>query len=427
MMRLFDSDRCSIRKHVEPAPGVRHGAHAGSNARVRSAAAAAIVVCAAAAGCSDGGTGPDDAEPVDVAYALANVGGVWPDQTTFIQGLTGLPTTSIGIDDATEIASSGTMLTYGDAIYIYTFGAPARMTRYVFDDDGVPIPHSEMVTPGANTYSTVQFISPTLAYASVAGGLAKLVRFDPSDMRITGELELSSLARPDAANSMWFIGSHVRDGKLFLAVDYQQNSTAAFDSAFVAVIDLETEQLEKLISDPRTAMIFAAGPTVQSFAEDANGDIYVQARGNRDIGGSSPSGILRIRAGQTDFDPDYFFDLDDALGGPGYGITHFPDEGVTFTFRAEDPGDRWEFNGPNHRMYRIDLASRASLGPVDGVPLTNGSSTQIMRRFESGHVHFVVSSDDEDAVYTYDVASGDVDRAFTMTGGMCVGLERVGE
>lgn len=362
--------------------------------------------------------------PVEVDYALAVVAGAWPDQTTYIQGLASLPASSVGTQNAVELARSGSMWAYDGALYVYTFGAPATMTRFTFNNEGVPVRGAEMVTPGANTYSTLQFISPTEAYASVAGGLARLVRFNPTEMRTIGEIDLTSLARP-VANSLWYVGSHVRDGKLYLAVDFQQNFDAVYDSAFIAVIDLATQSLEKLISDGRTAMIFAAGLGVNAFVEDAAGNIYVQARGNRDSGGNAPSGVLRIRKGQTEFDPDYFLNLDEALGGPGYGLWHFPQEGVTFTFRAMDPADRWDFGGPSHRLYRLDLAARTSLGAVPGVPLTEGSSTQFMRRFEPGRIHFAVAAANEDAVYVYDVASGQASRVFTSSGGQISGLEKL--
>ncbi len=45
--------------------------------------------------------------------------------------------------------------------------------------------------PALKTYSTVEFVSPTEAYASVAGGLAKVIKFNPTTMERTGEIDLS--------------------------------------------------------------------------------------------------------------------------------------------------------------------------------------------------------------------------------------------
>lgn len=382
-------------------------------------AGAAFLVAA----CSDRATGPGPGD-AEITYAIATVTGAWPDQTTYLQGLPDLPTGTLGTANAIELASSGSMWSYGGALYVYTFGAPATMTRYIVDASGELVADGVMVTPGANTYSTLQFRSPTEAYASVAGGLAKVVRFNPTTMQTLGEIDLSSLARPDA-NSIWYIGSYVRDDKLFLAVDYQQNFAAAFDSAFVAVIDLATQQLDTLIADGRTAMIFAAGLGVNAFVEDANGDIYVQARGNRDSGGNRGSGVLRIRSGELTFDPTYFFDLEHVLGNPAYGLWHFPQEGVTFTFRAEDPANMWDFSGPNYRLHRIDLVAGTSLGAVADLPLTKGSSTQFMRRFSAGTIHFAIAGASEDAIYAYHTASGTATRRFLSAGGQFSGFEKI--
>jgi hypothetical protein len=376
-----------------------------------------------ALGCSDS-TSPPPGQSADVGFALANVGGAFPNQTTYIQGLPHLEHESVGIENATEIESGASMWRFNGAVYMTTFGAPATMSRYVFDDRGVAVKQAAMVTPGANTYSTVQFVSPTEAYASVAGGLAKLVKFDPTDMRTTGEVDLLPLERPEA-NSLWYIGSHVRDGKLFLAVEYQQNFQTVFDSAFVAVIDLDSGELEKVISDGRTAMIFAPGSAVLGFVEDANGDIYVNAMGAETMHGYRPSGILRIPAGETEFDPAYFLNLDDELGNPGYGLRHFPEEDITFTWRVEDPSDPWEFDGPNYRLWRIDLRTGSAIGPVEGLPLTYGSSSAIARQFEPGTIHIAVAGAEEDAVYVYDTASHTAARAFAMTGGRTSGFDRL--
>lgn len=375
-------------------------------------------------GCgSDSTTGPEPL-PAGTNFAISTVGGVFPTQTTYIQGFNAVPTGTINNQNAFELAKSGSLWTYDGAAYVYSFGAPATMTRYTFDATGRATAGPSLIVPGANTFSTLQFLSPTEAYGSLAGGLAKLLRFNPTTMAQIDEIDLSSLNRPEA-NSLWYIGSYVRDGKLFLAVDYQRNFNAVFDSAFVAVIDLATRKIEKLISDGRTAMIYAAGQGVNAFAEDANGDIYVQARGNKDSGGRKGSGVLRIKKGATNFDPTYFFDLDAALGGPAYGLWVFPPENVAFTFRAIDPNDMWDFNGPNFRLYRVDLAQRTSLGPVAGVPDTKGSSTQHMRRFEPGKIHFAVAGRSEDAVYVYTAATGQATKVFTSSAGQISGFDKL--
>ncbi len=73
---------------------------------------------------------------------------------------------------------------------------------------------------------------------------------------------------------MYYLGMKARDGKLFMGVFYEG---AGFvekynDTAYVAVIDLATAKIEKLIKDFRTGSVFLA---YNSFSIDKSGDIYV--------------------------------------------------------------------------------------------------------------------------------------------------------
>ncbi|MEJ7658790.1 MAG: hypothetical protein WKG07_03755 [Hymenobacter sp.] len=83
------------------------------------------------------------------------------------------------------------------------------------------------MVPGATTFSDVQFISDTEAYASVGGGLARLVKFNPTTFVTTGEVDLTKLQKA-GARRMYYLGSMVRDTKLFWGVYYE---TASFDAA----------------------------------------------------------------------------------------------------------------------------------------------------------------------------------------------------
>jgi hypothetical protein len=136
-----------------------------------------------------------------------------------------------------------------------------------------------------------------------------------------------------------------------------------------------------------------------------------------------PSGILRIRKGETRFDPDYFFDLREATGKDCYGVNYFGN-GVALTARMEDPSDPWEFNGANFKIWRIDLARKKSLGEVAGLPKINGSANSIMRSFDGESIFLNVAGDDENAVYAYDPSAGKVEKKFTMVGQLN-GFERL--
>jgi hypothetical protein len=356
---------------------------------------------------------------VAVNYAVSTVGGAFPNQTTYIQGLSDLNAPALDTKNAQEQASFASMWHYKKALYMSKFSAPATLTKYTFDPaTGRPVEAGRLVVPGANTFSDVQFISDTEAYASVGGGLARLVKFNPTTFVTTGEVNLARAQKPGTRN-VYYLGSMVRDTKLFWAIYYENSSFGAFtDSAHVAVIDLPTGRLEKVIADPRTGMVFSSG-AIECFSKDANGDIYVQGDGTPRV----PSGVLRIKAGETRFDPDYFFDLQAATGKNCKGLYHFGN-GLAFTTRIEDPTDSYEFRGPNYKFYKLDLNARTSGGAVPSLPVIYGSRSSLVRKFDDQHLLLSVNTATENAIYQYKLSDGTVSKKMDVPG-LLTGLAKL--
>lgn len=363
----------------------------------------------------------DNTNPVNKdadQYAIAMVAGTGSAQTTYIQGLASFDTASLGNGNASELPGSGRMLTYQGAAYVSVYNSPATMTKYSFDKTGKATKAGELIVPGAKTYSTVEFISPTEAYASLAGGLAKMIRFNPTTMERTGEIDLTSILRSEAP-VMYYLGMKARDGKLFMGVYYEG---AGFvekynDTAYVAVIDLATAKLEKLIKDHRTGSVFLA---YNSFAQDKNGDIYVAGLGYT----NRPSGVLRIKKGETSFDPSYFFDLDAAAGHKCRGISLFED-GLAFTLALINPADDYEISGPSYSFYRINITQKTSAGKLASLPDVYGSNGAIMRQFDKDNILFALSTKTENSLYNYSVLNGSVAKKIVLTGGKCTGFNKL--
>lgn len=374
------------------------------------------------AGCSKNDQGSKtDPTSTGVHYAISNVSGAFPNQTTYLQGVADLNIATLDNSKATESASFTSQWSYNGAVYLTAFAAPATVNKYTFDALGRAVVAGTLIVPGANTFSSIEFINDSVAYASVGGGLARVIKFNPAAMRITGEVSLTPVLKTGAA-STYYLGMKARDGKLFLGVQYfDANFGYLADSAFVAVIDLASAKVEKLISDGRTSNIFLAGSSVSGFALDNNGDLYIQGQGS----GSVPSGILRIKKGATDFDKTYFFDLKSATG-KNCASLYIPLPGLAFTTQLQDAGDPYESNGPNFRYYRIDLATQKSLGELSvSLPNIYGSSTSIMRSFDGQTVTFVVSSQSENSLYLYNPGTGTVTKKTALASGVCTGLNKI--
>ncbi|NJN24908.1 MAG: DUF4374 domain-containing protein [Cyclobacteriaceae bacterium] len=376
-------------------------------------------------GCESDDPEPNSEPIVEVDFAISTVSGAWPDQTTYIQGVESLDFTSLGNDNAIELTGSAKTVSYNGSVYATPFGAPANLVKYSMNADGVPEEDERIVVPGANTFSTLYFESETVAYGTVAGGISKLIVFDPSTMRITDEINLSKVtSRVPGATRTYYLDMIERDDKLFMGVHYENNFMPVNDSAYVAVIDLTANAVEKVIADDRTGMIFG-GETGPCMVQASNGDIYVNALGTTNAGGNSPSGVLRIKNGDTDFDQNYFFDLESAVGNICYGIYHTAN-GLTFTKKVEDESDFWEYatGQPQFKYFKIDLASKTSDGVVEGLP-TSYKRSMIVKSYDESTLLFTTSTNDENAVYAYEINTGDVSKKFTSTGGYITGLEKL--
>ena len=387
--------------------------------KILSASVFLIVILLFAVSCNKNSSNSDGSSKKEIQYVFANVAGVNPSQTTYIMGATDLNVANLTNANGAELAGFASMWQYKQNVYLTAFGAPATMSKYSFDDEGKAVTAGKLIVPGANSFSTIEFINDSVAYASVGGGLARVIQFNPTLLQITGEVNLSSVLKSNAA-STYYLGMKARSGKLFMGVHYFNSSfLPLYDSAYVAVIDIATNKVDKLISDGRTCAIFQSGSSVNGFELDANGDIYIETLGSAKV----PSGILRIKNGETGFDPSYFFDLKTATGNDCRNIWHFGN-GLTFTTRISDPADPYESKGPNFEYYKIDLAAKTA-APLTSLPKIFGSSTSIMRKIDNNEILFVVAGFLENAIYSYKMADGTITKKITLSGSRCTGFAKI--
>ena len=130
---------------------------------------------------------------------------------------------------------------------------------------------------------------------------------------------------PGEGTMGWATALVVRDDKMFVPFhkldDLGYYSTPDADTAYVAVYDYPLEdgaEPLKVISDTRTSHIGVNGMTTSLITTDS-GDIYSYSNGTVSGGfnpaSTKPSGILKIANGETEFDEDYFFNIEEATDG----------------------------------------------------------------------------------------------------------------
>ncbi|MEM6805060.1 MAG: DUF4374 domain-containing protein, partial [Bacteroidota bacterium] len=214
----------------------------------------------------------------------------------------------------------------------------------------------------------------------------------------------------------WPTALKVRDGKLF--VPFHKLTADGFfltpqpDEAFVAIYDYPNVSADpiKIISDTRTSHIGVNGATT-GLIETDNGDLYSFSCGASMAGfipaSTKPSGILKIPAGSTDFDANYFFDVEAATnGGKVFWFDHIGGDKALARIITADDGDAWSAYGRNNfnqKLVILDLAAQ-TVTDVSNVPLhAKRYSSPLL--IENGKAYVSIETATEAHVYEIDLAT----------------------
>ncbi|MFC4213395.1 hypothetical protein ACFOWA_19540 [Pedobacter lithocola] len=363
-------------------------------------------------------------------YALSVTGGVYPSQKTYLFGANQFPTGNIGTSTALESESSGMMFKYGKFVYQTTFLAPATLRKFEFGADGKPVEKGSFAVAGFRTFGGVDFISETEAYASANsyGAVPKLIKFNPTTMQILQTIDLSSIQKP-GTTEVYYQGFIHRGNYLYFGVNYQKNFASLEDKVFIAIVDLTTGKLFKLISDDRSSQMWNGGSEA-SFSpnfmiKDSSGDIYAMGYANN----GKPSGVLRIKNNETEFDPTYFFNLNTATGKPCLGLFNFPN-GLTFTL-AYSPTSYPFDSDANYdplataEYHKINLTTKTSSGNISSsLPKFFGNAA-FMTKWNNEKIYFNVAAGNSNNIYSYLISNGTVSKEFTLSAGACNGFAKL--
>jgi hypothetical protein len=335
-----------------------------------------LVAMFAGLGCGCGGSGSaaadDTASIDDPVYVLAS-GACGPDSCqTYLGTTTSLEPRRVDVrSQGIELEGFVYPFQHREAI-IVPGGESPTLTRYTVDAGGELVRGRTLSFAGVGysgviTAGRARIVSDEKAYAfDEANGV--IFVWNPSKMELTGEeidISLIHRDRQDAFVSAWENGARQLGDLLFVPVGWSDSETYAYRPVSgMLIIDTVRDEVVKLLEDPRC-------PELESSIVTADGDIYYgfpSAAGMLDVSAQDPSFpacSLRIRAGETEFDSDYFLNVSELTGGrigccaaSGGGNTayvqvlHEERTGIT---------DRVELFGSAHndwRLWRVDLEAQ---------------------------------------------------------------------
>lgn len=373
-----------------------------------------LLVAGAISACSDDPpVGPDPTDIPDLLLVTSIADQTGSNGSAFVQTVS-LTQGTASNTNAFEQVFFPYASVYQDDVVVTQHFYGDQAVRYRRGSDGRLSEAGRMSLPAGGFGASVVFASPTRAYVALVY-TGKIIAFNPQTMTQTGEIDLTTLgiarnpANPQDRNPEPAVLA-LRAGKLYVALQQLTSGFASADGADVAVFDEATGTFERVIRDTRATGPGRFGYNQTMFVDEA-GDLYVYCIASFGFVPGQTAGILRIRAGQSEFDPNYFVNLSAAtiavpggrvglLNGIGYG-----GNGDIFAM-AEIPS--LLSNPPNYATDRAFQAIRIRLatGQVEVLPLprNNGNSTGIT--FQGNRVLFGMSTTTGVGIYTYDRTSG---------------------
>lgn len=278
--------------------------------------AAALLFGALSSGCSSDSEPAEEPGEESKSAILLAAGAVTPDDfLTYVRVYPEVPEGDIDLADFREFGNANVYVNAG-AAFVEQDGV---MQRFEVTDDlklepGARFSWTDFGITTANASYTV-FISSTRAY-TLAPELGVIVVWDPESMERTGVIELEYPERPEGMETWANDGYVVGDKVIWNVFSGSFEESTIYPALTLVIADANTDDAPKFVEDSRC---LPGGP---SFV-DGKGDYYVHGAGYFGYFyayGDPPSGtgtcVLRVKAGETEFDADYRLDYEEATGSP---------------------------------------------------------------------------------------------------------------
>lgn len=221
------------------------------------------------------------------------------------------------VDSQESVVRQGFYGRYVGGAFFTSENTPGRTTKYAISEDGIVTNEGSLPFNDTNQWRLMEPISGDrlLTYhfyfnLETTDSLDYSIIDPESFTEVTGKFKA-----PEVTADTFYASRIVEfEGKFYFSY-YEHNGNYGGDNmARMAVYDAATFDFEKLITDDRTG---ALGYENKPNTAIENGNLYVASSNTAAWGGNEnlPAGILKINSGESDFDPNYFFNVSDQVGG----------------------------------------------------------------------------------------------------------------
>lgn len=359
----------------------------------------------------------------DLWVALDRHGGMGRDVQTLVRSVNSLdnPKDTIGFTGTgTEVNAILTLETICKGAYYYQVPVSGdRFSKYTIADNHINVVQEQRFktnTFSARKYDYAWLGDNTLLIMAASGDAKSVIwtKLNSDDMTIIAEGTLD-LPLPEGAQTFTTSGVcayREHDNKLFYFYYGKSGGTRGKRTSpfHIAVINPKTMTVESdVVNSMADEMVGTAyGQLLQKMTfTDESGNLYLVCfKSNTDVHGSESSHLLRINAGQTNFDPNY-----DGFSNPGKLMAVEYLGGSKCLAYARDDEAGTSIDSYAHYYTVIDLRTCANQRlSYNGKEIDySGGRFSSRMAYTHGAAYIGVNTENADpCIYIYDVASGNV-------------------
>lgn len=324
---------------------------------------------------------------------------------------------------------------------LYGQGNPGAVTTYTLDEQSKLKKLSNFQSETVQAFAPVnKDILMVKMGRSVTSPVSRwyLVSTDSLVIRREGQFNALDLAgNGELAEFSWIqqVGNKVFAPYFCIKGTTDGGWTTSYpDSAWIAVFsysDTDSLVLDKIIRDNRTSSIglyFQNGLAVVE-----NGDTYAFSPSNtvgksgteQFFNSTKPSSITRIKAGTTEFDQTYLFDVE-AVSGGAYvaGWTYVGNGNVVAALNSKDKKSQWQ--GAD-RFAIINLENKTFkwvTGTPDAASISDFSMTNYSPGTGIAYIG-ITTTDNKSVVYKIDASTATAKGGLEVTGGIITAIQWV--
>lgn len=320
------------------------------------------------------------------------------------------------IKNFTETSNSGTIAYFDGSLYSLSVVDEAMnsvLDRYELNEDGsVPEkPAASVKFEGTGAMMMKIVADENKIYVNQTFGTG-LVAVDAKTLKTIATIDLSEYME-ETAQMVGPGSSVVREGKLFVSlgqyVDAQNAITGAQGS--VAIIDIATDKVEKVISESMTAAVGGLDDMNNSSAfVDEKGNIYFYSAAAMGWMEGYKEGWVRIKAGETEFDTSWVFRMKEAEYEGESSSNNFLMTGGAYAGDGKFVGFFGNFADPSN-FYNYEWSFvvvdvyKKTVEKIPGLSPTIPWFAPSIHIDSDGSVLFGHADEENNSIYRYDVDS----------------------